>query len=341
MNAPVIIFDPHPRRSDEMFDAPSRRRFEALGTIVAVDHGRMPDPMVEQFLPETALIVGQTDMPKARIARAPKLRAIINVETNFLPNVDYDACFERGVHVLTPGSAFAPVVAETALAMAIDLARGITAADRAFRAGRERWGLDGNAGCFSLAGAPVGLIGFGDLGRALLKLLGPFECRVRAYDPWLPDEFLSRSGVEPASLDDVLRKSRVVFVFAGVSIENQGFLGEREFELMRPGSAFVLMSRAAVVDFSAMLEQASSGRLRVATDVFPDEPVASDDPVRRAENVLLSAHRAGAMVEALYDIGRQTVADAEMILRGLPPALCRRAQRETVAFFRSKPIARS
>jgi phosphoglycerate dehydrogenase-like enzyme len=341
MAAPVVLFDPHPRSSAEIFDAPTRRRFDALGTIVAAGDGPMPAAMVDEHLPLVALLVGQTDMPADRLARAPNLRAIINVETNFLPNVDYETCFERGIHCLTPGSAFAPAVAETALGLAIDSARGISAADRAFRAGRERYGLDGNVGCFTLAGAPVGLIGFGDLGRALFKLLAPFGCRVRAYDPWLPDEFLRRNGVEPATLDELLRTSRVVFVFAGVSTENQGFIGEREFTLMEPGSAFLLMSRAAVVDFPAMLGQAASGRLKIATDVFPQEPVAADDPLRCNEHVLLSAHRAGAMVQALYDIGRQTVADAEMILRGLPPVLCRRAQRETVARSRSKPIART
>jgi phosphoglycerate dehydrogenase-like enzyme len=341
MTAPVVLFDPYPRSSAEIFDAPTRRRFEALGTIIGSGDGPLSAATIDRDLPDAALLIGQTDMPAERIARAANLRAIINVETNFLPNVDYEVCFEQGIHVLTPGSAFAPVVAETALALAIDLARGISAADRAFRAGRERYGLEGNAGCFSLAGAPVGLVGYGDLARALQRLLAPFACRIRAYDPWLPDEFLSRNGVEPAALDDLLRASRVVFVFAGVSMENEGFLGEREFALMEPGSAFLLMSRAAVVDFPAMLRQASSGRLKIATDVFPQEPVGADDPLRHNDGVLLSAHRAGAMVEALQDIGRQTVADAEMILRGLPPVLCRRAQRETVARSRSKPIART
>ena len=301
----------------------------------------MPAAQVDALLPDVALVIGQTDLPAERLARAPRLRAVINVETNFLPNVDYETCFARGIHVLTPGSAFAPVVAEMALGLAIDLARGISAADRDFRAGRERYGLAGNAGCFMLAGAAVGLIGYGDLGRALHKLLSPFGCHIRAYDPWLPDEFLVRSGIEPASLDMLLSTSRVVFVFAGVSTENAGFSGAREFALMQPGSAFILMSRAAVVDFPAMLEQANSGRLKIAADVFPSEPVAGDDPVRHAEHMLLSAHRAGALVEALHDIGLQTVADAEMILRGLPPALCRRAQRETVARSRSKPIGRT
>src|SRR3546814_10241505 len=98
------------------------------------------------------------------------------------------------------------------------------------------------------------------------------------------------------------------------------------------------MSRAAVVDFPEFLRQVESGRLRAATDVFPEEPVAANDPVRRIGNLLLSAHRTGGIREAFYEIGRMTVADAELILQGLPPLSCRRAQPETVGRSRSKPV---
>ena len=148
-------------------------------------------------------------------------------------------------------------------------------------------------------------------------------------------------GVAAASLEEVLRTSQVIVVFAAVTSENQGFLGKREFEMIAPGSVFLLMSRAGVVDFPEFLRQIESGRFRAATDVFPDEPAPPDDPARKVEGLLLSPHRAGAMTESLYEIGRQTVADAGLILRGLPPLSCRRAQRETVARSRSKPIERS
>ena len=101
------------------------------------------------------------------------------------------------------------------------------------------------------------------------------------------------------------------------------------------------MSRAGVVDFPEFLRQVDAGRFRAATDVFPTEPAPLDEPARRAENLLLSPHRAGATPDSLLEIGRQTVADAELMLRGLPPISCRRAQRETVARSRSKPIERS
>jgi phosphoglycerate dehydrogenase-like enzyme len=270
---PLIVIDPQPRSRDEIFEPKILARLEALGELAIHEGpGRMPAERFESYLPETALLIGQSDMPKSRLDRASKLRAIINVETNFLQNVDYDVCFERGIHVLAPGSAFAKPVAEMALGMAIDLCRGVTTADRAMRHDQEKWLLDGAEGCFSLYGARVGLIGFGDLARAFTPLLAPFGCRIKAYDPWVSDHFIAGFGVASASLEDVLKTSQVIVVFAAVTSGNQGFLGKREFEMIAPGSVFLLMSRAGVVDFPEFLRQVESGRFRAATDVFRKSP---------------------------------------------------------------------
>jgi phosphoglycerate dehydrogenase-like enzyme len=339
---PLIVIDPQPRGLVEIFEPKVWARLQHLGELaIHKGPGRMPAERFEPLLPEMALLIGQSDMPKARLDRARKLRAIVNVETNFLQNVDYETCFERGIHVLAPNSAFARPVAEMALGMAIDLCRGVTAADRATRRGDEKWLLDGAEGCFSLYGARVGLIGFGDLARAFAPLLAPFGCGVKAYDPWISDHYMAGFDVAAASLEDVLATSQVIVVFAAATSENQGFLGKREFDLIAPGSVVLLMSRAGIVDFPEFLRQVEGGRFRAATDVFPVEPAPLDDPSRSIEGLLLSPHRAGALPDSLYEIGRQTVADAELILRGLPPLSCRRAQRETVLRSRSKPIERN
>ncbi len=340
MAEPVLLVDPLPRTLDAICDAETRRRLTDLGRLVVSEARPMPDEEVERWLPEAEILIGQTAMPRERVARAAKLRAIFNVEGNFLPNIDYQACQERGIRVLSPASAFAAPVAESALAMAIDLARGISAADRAFRAGTERYGLAGNEGCFQFGGAPVGLVGFGDLGRALRALLVPFRNPVAVHDPWLPDELIRAHDCEPASLDEVLSRSKVVFVFASVTTSNQGFLGKRELALLQPGAVFLLMSRAAVVDFPELAREVRSGRIKAAIDVFPAEPVPAGDPLRSGcENLLLSAHRTGGTPEALHAIGRMAVADAELILRGLSPQLCRRADPNLAARLRSKPVA--
>src|SRR6201999_207544 len=147
-----------------------------------------------------------------------------NVEGNFYPNVDYARCFARGVHVLGCGPAYADAVAEYALGLALDLARGISREDRAFRLGRERYVAAGNADAILLRGASIGLIGLGNLGRALRPLLEPFRPILRAYDPWLPATTLEHEGVQSASLHEVLSTSAIVFVLATVTGETEHLL---------------------------------------------------------------------------------------------------------------------
>jgi phosphoglycerate dehydrogenase-like enzyme len=266
---------------------------------------------------------------------------VFNVEGNFLPNIDYAYCFRHVIRVLNISPVFAEPVAEAALGMAIDLARGITGSDRRFRQGTEQYGLAANTAAFSLFRQEVGFIGLGDLGRALLPLLRPFGCRVLAYDPWLSAEYIQSLGCEACSLDEVLKSSRVIFVVAGATSQNQGFLGAEQFSSMQQGAALVLVSRAAVVDFDAMLDFAAKGHIRVATDVFPEEPLPGTHRARHTDNAILCAHQAGALETAIKRIGKLVVADAELIARGLPPILCKVAQPETVDLFRSKPVSKT
>ncbi|RVD32877.1 hydroxyacid dehydrogenase, partial [Mesorhizobium sp. M8A.F.Ca.ET.023.02.2.1] len=161
------------------------------------------------------------------------LRCVFNVESNLLDNMPYETLFSRGIHVVTTGLVFAEPVAELGLAMALNLARGIVDADLAFRQGQELWGGDGNRTARLLSGADVGIIGFGDLGRALNRLLSGFRTRTKVFDPWLPPSILRENGVEPAALDEVLSQSDFVFVVASVTSENQGFLGADAFARMR------------------------------------------------------------------------------------------------------------
>jgi phosphoglycerate dehydrogenase-like enzyme len=338
MDKPKILIDPQPRTMDLIFDAEARRKLSTIAELTVFDAGPMPVEMVEEALPETDILIGQTGLPRERLERASKLRAIFNVEGNFLPNIDYDYCFAHGIRVLIVSPAFAVAVAEMALGLGLDLARGISQNDRAFRERREVYGLQSNRDSFLFTGCRVGIIGFGDLARAFRPLVRPFRCPVKVYDPWLPEREILLHECTPASLDEVLSSSDAVFVFASVTSENQGFLGERELGLIRPGGLFVLMSRAGVVDFEALTAAARSGRLKVATDVFPDEPFVKDHPIRDLPNVILSAHRSGGIQEAFYEIGRLVFADVELLARGLPPISCRVAQPETVSRFRSKAV---
>jgi len=337
---PLIFSIPEPRTLELIFTAPQLEQFRREFRVVE-GHGDAGLALLEQRIAEIDYIVGQPPLPTALLEKAVRLKAILNVESNFLDNMDYAQAFARGIHVLSTGKVFALPVAEIGLGLAIALERNIVGGDRDFRAGRELWGGDGNGTARLLTGGEIGIIGFGDLGRALNRVLSGFRARIRAHDPWLPDSALRDVGVEPASLNTVLRESDVIFVVAGVTTENGGFLGATEFAQMRKGASFVLLSRAGVVDFEALMDAVESGHIRAASDVYPEEPLPVGHKVRKLENFILSAHRAGALDCAFKDMGRMVLEDLQLMARGLPPHAMRRAERETVARYRSKPVTRN
>ncbi|ESY89910.1 hydroxyacid dehydrogenase [Mesorhizobium australicum] len=337
---PLVISAPEPRTLELIFTPPKLARLKAHYRIVETT----PDGVARlppELLAEARYIVGQPPISPRTLEAMKTLRCVFNVESNLLDNMPYETLFARGIHVVTTGLVFAEPVAELGLAMALNLARGIVDADLAFRKGEELWGGDGNQTARLLSGADVGIIGFGDLGRALNRLLSGFRTHTKVFDPWLPPSILRENGVEPASLDEVLSSSDFVFVVASVTSENQGFLGADAFGRMRKGAAFILLSRAGVVDFPALMAAVRSGHILAASDVFPEEPLAGDHPVRALPGFLRSAHRAGALDIAFKRMGDMVLEDMDLIDRGLPPLRSKRAERETVSRMRSKPSDRN
>jgi phosphoglycerate dehydrogenase-like enzyme len=337
---PLVICAPEPRTLDLIFTpdalADLRARYELVETT-AEGVATLDDDM----LGAARYVLGQPPISSETLARMGQLRAILNVESNLIDNMPYDEVFARGIHVLTTGAVFALPVAEMGIAMALDLARGMSQADHDFRAGVEKWGGDGNQGARLLSGADVGIIGFGDLGRALWRLLAGFRCDFKVHDPWLPASVLRDHRVTPADLSTVLETSDFVFVVASVTAENRGFLGAEAFAGMRPGAAFILLSRSDVVDFDALMAAVKSGHIHAASDVFPVEPLPADHPVRRLDGFLRSAHRAGALDSAFKQMGDMVLEDMGLMDRNLPPAVCKRAERETARRMRSRPVAQN
>jgi len=337
---PLVLSSPAPRTLELIFAPEALARLRDENEVLEVETEDIAglDP---EILGRVRYLIGQPALSPDTVAAMASLRCIFNVEGNLLDNMPYEHLFARGVHVVTTSQVFAEPVAEIGLGLALDLARGITDADIAFRQGRERWGAEGNASARLLSGADIGFIGFGDLGKALNRLLQGFRARVRAFDPWLPPSVLRENGVEPASLDEVLLGSDFVFVVASVTSENRGFLDARSFASMRKGAALILLSRAGVVDFDALMEAVRSGHILAASDVFPEEPPAKDHPVRSLPGFLRSAHRAGALDIAFKRMGDMVLEDMALMDRGLPPMRCKRAERETVSRMRSKPVERN
>ena len=115
-------------------------------------------------------------------------------------------------------------------------------------------------------------------------------------------------------------------------------IDKKLLNLMKKNSCLVILSRANVVNFNDLLRISKKRKIKVATDVFPEEPVKKNDPIRKVKNILFSAHRAGALESVFYEMGEIVFADLNLINKGLPPKLCRKAEHETVRMLRSRPV---
>ena len=334
---PVILCAPEPRSLALIFTPANLTLLRVTYHLIEVEQGDIAG-LSADVLAQVSYIIGQPALSRATLAALINLRCIFNVESNLLNNMPYDVLFERGIHVVTTGAVFAKPVAELGLGLALCLARNIVDADLDFREGSEAWGGAGNQSARLLSGASVGMVGFGDLGKELVGVLSGFRAEIQVFDPWLPPSAITKYGATPASLEDVFSQSDVIFVAASVTSENLHFIDKTWFARMQKGAHFILLSRAEVVNFDDLIAAVKSGHIQAASDVFPQEPLAPNHPVRGLKGFVCSAHRAGALEVAFTQMGEMVLEDLALLDKDLPPMSCKRAERETVARMRSKPV---
>ncbi|GLQ54053.1 NAD(P)-dependent oxidoreductase [Devosia nitrariae] len=325
-----VIVAPYPRTMREILAEEDLERLGGFAEIVWGRDEELPAERLNAALSDAWALVGFAPaLSGADIDRASELKAVVEVGGHFPPAIDYEACFARGIRVLSCAPAFARPVAEMALAMTLTSCRGLVAAHLDFRASREEWQGD-RRGDFSLYGAELGFVGFGSIARELATLLRPFGCRIRVFDPWLTDSVITAAGCVPASLEEVMAECRAIYVLASPTPENKGLISRQLIASVQQDALLVVISRAHLVDFDALVEAADSGRIQAAVDVFPVEPVPRDATVRGSANMVLSPHRAASIRRERQAIGRMAVDDLELMSRGLPPLVLQAAQPEAI-----------
>lgn len=332
---PKIILDPSFRRLENIMSVEDLNRLHSAANVIWGINDPMPAAELEKVRDEIiAIICGSWRY--GDVNRFSCLRAIMEVSGGFPSpqSLDYTTCFSRGIRVLSCAPAFGPAVAELGLGLALACIRQIAWTDRAFRLGDPNWShttFETELGApFTLYGKQVGFIGFGGLARALKPLIEPFGCPIQVFDPWLTDSYLCGQKVAPVDLDTLLSTSKIIFVLAVPSASNRTLLDREKLGLIRPHSALILLSRAHVVDFDALTEMLLAGRFLAGIDVFPQEPLPQEHPIRRANHAVLSSHRAGANHEAIRNIGRIVADDVEAICSDRIPQAMQQAQPEYI-----------
>jgi phosphoglycerate dehydrogenase-like enzyme len=278
------------------------------------DHLDHPDQVSARLAPFEAVVAmrERTPFPASLLAHLPALKLLVTTGMRNA-SIDVKAAAERGIVVCGTGGLPYPT-AELAWGLVLALARRIPLEDRSVREGG--WQRTVGVG---LNGKTLGVLGLGTLGSRVARFGQAFEMEVLAWSQNLTPERAAEVGARRVEKDELLARSDVVSVHLVLGDRTRGLIGARELGLMKRTAFLVNTSRGPIVDEAALVAALRTGALAGAgLDVFDQEPLPGDHPLRRLPSVVLTPHL-GYVTEETYRIFYgQALEDVEAYLRGAP-----------------------
>jgi D-3-phosphoglycerate dehydrogenase / 2-oxoglutarate reductase len=164
---------------------------------------------------------------------------------------------------------------------------------------RKNYSNDGQPG--QLSGKTIGMVGFGAVAQALAARIGGFGVRIIAFDPFLSSDIFARHAVTPCDFETLLREADIVSLHARREPGDPPVVGVRELALLKPTAYLINTARGSLIDIAALADALRARRIAgAALDVYEQEPLDADSPLRKLDNVTLTPHLAGSTVEAFH-----------------------------------------
>lgn len=256
-------------------------------------------------------------VPASVIEAMPRLKVIVRYGIG-VDNIDASAADRRGVMVCNVPDYCVDEVATHAVAMVLDCNRQITWHHEAIRSAKEP---DHPVSPRRLSTQTLGIVGLGRIGGTVCRKVQSLGLRVLGCDPHLSEQKIAELGAEPAPFDRLLKESDFVTLHVPLQDDTQGMINAESLSMMKPTAYLINTCRGKVVDMDALLKALDETRLAgAALDVFPEEPLAPESPVRRHPRVILTPHSAWYSPESLEESRRKAVGTVVEALHGKTPA---------------------
>ncbi|UCI18727.1 2-hydroxyacid dehydrogenase [Mesorhizobium sp. B2-1-8] len=302
-------------------DEPMEFGDPALGLDKVKEYFGHPAEVVD-FIGDAEILVTQlAPLSEGMMRRLPGLK-LVAVSRGGPINIDMEAARANGITVVNVPGRNATAVAEFTIGAILTETRLIRVGHEALRKGEWRGDLyRADRTGRELGEMTVGVVGYGNIGTKVVRLLRAFGCHVLVSDPYVQLSAEDRNaGVELVALDDLLSRSDVVTLHSRVTQETRGLIGQDTLARMKPGAIFVNTARGPLVDYDALYEALVSGRIASAMlETFAVEPVPSDWPLLQLPNVTLTPHIAGASVRTVTYAAEQAAEEVRRYIAGLPP----------------------
>ncbi|TMJ85048.1 MAG: C-terminal binding protein [Alphaproteobacteria bacterium] len=264
-----------------------------------------------------AILVTYAKLPGDLLRQLRRCKAIGRFGLG-VDNIDIAAAAELGITVTYVPDYCMQEVSDHAMALLLALARKVPLSNALVQAGR--WDMPAVVPIHRLAGRVLGLVGFGNIPRALAPKAKAFGLRVVAHDPNVSQHALAAVGVESMSFDRLLEISDFVSIHAPLLPVTRGLFNAEVFGKMKQGSYLINTARGPLVDEDALLAALDSGRLAgAALDVVAVEPLPKESRLIGRDNVVLTPHTGFYSVEALNELQTKCAADVARVLSGETP----------------------
>jgi D-3-phosphoglycerate dehydrogenase len=264
-----------------------------------------------------AVLVTYAKLPGDLLRQLTRCKAIGRFGLG-VDNIDIPAAAELGITVTYVPDYCMHEVSDHGMALILALARKIPLSNALVQAGR--WDMPAVVPIHRLVGRVLGLVGFGNIPRALAPKAKAFGLRVVTHDPYVSQQALAAAGVEGVSFDRLLEISDFVSIHAPLMPATRGLFNAEVFRKMKTGALLINTARGPLVDEEALVSALDSGRLGgAALDVVAVEPLSKDSRLIGRDNVILTPHTAFYSVEALNELQTKCAADVARVLSGETP----------------------
>ncbi|HVD73914.1 MAG TPA: C-terminal binding protein [Xanthobacteraceae bacterium] len=264
-----------------------------------------------------AILVTYAKLPGELLRQLTRCKAIGRFGLG-VDNIDIKSAAELGIMVTYVPDYCMHEVSDHAMALLLALARKIPLSNKLVQAGR--WEMPAVVPIHRLAGRVLGLVGFGNIPRALTPKAKAFGLRVVTHDPYVSQEVLAAAGVEAVTFDRLLGISEFVSIHAPLMPATRGLFNAETFRKMKRGAALINTARGPLVDEDALVAALDSGQLGAAAlDVVAVEPLPKEAKLIGRDNVILTPHTGFYSVEALDELQTKCAADVARVLSGEKP----------------------
>ena len=257
----------------------------------------------------------RTKFPKELIDRLPKLR-MIALTGGRTWTMDFEVLNARGIPVChTGGERSGAATAEIALGLLLSAARFINRGDASLRAGGFQRGVPSGE---VLDGKTLGVIGLGKIGTRMARYGAALGMQVTAWSANLTEEKARAAGARPVDKATLLSQSDAISLHLVLSDRTRGILGARDLANMKPGAILINTSRGPLVDEGALMERLKTGKLIAGLDVFAQEPLPTDHPLRTLPNTVLTPHLGYCAREVYAQFYHESIENVLAFLAGAP-----------------------